>query len=254
MPTRCDTGRRAARRSTTPGVRPCAVLAGERVVVVHVGRGQLERGDRAGERDDDSGEDVPLRRADRRRQLPAEELGDLAAQVLPRAVDDEVRAADQVLEVLDQRAVERDRARDRQRRQRRAVEVRQPRELLGASACAGRAVGGGDQRPRARARSPRARGGTRRCASRSAAECESPSEQLPALDLEVAVDQRHRELRRRGVDAVRAGPAQPLEHDRGARARSRRRPRPGAARRASAAGASARVSSDGSRTATNSTR
>src|ERR1700730_1386266 len=73
---------------------------------------------------------MPARPAHRRRKPIAQKVGEPLRQAGSRSVDHEKRPQREVLEIEKQIAVERDAARDRKRRQGRAVEHRQALQLL----------------------------------------------------------------------------------------------------------------------------
>ena len=75
-------------------------------------------------------QDMPTRRAHRGRQLVAEECAQPSERTDARTVDRQERPQRKVFQIEQQIAVERDGARHRQRRERGAVEDRQPLQLV----------------------------------------------------------------------------------------------------------------------------
>ena len=235
----CLSSYRAWRSSSVAGGgRPAlrVVLADQRVEAVGIRRGQAEAGHRAQDQQGGRQRQLPAQRAHRRREALAHE----APRGLPGgalgAVDADVRARRQALQVLEHVRVQRDGARHAERGEGRAVEDRQPAELRGAQRWTG-------PPPR------RVRSGTRAPSTwpRAPAELEATSHQLPPLDVEVAVDEPRAQAAGRGLDALGAQAAKAQQdhlalaqqvagHHRAVEARevgaARRRPSPPAPGRA----------------------
>ena len=101
----------------------------QRVIPIGIAKRQDEAGENAERHEQGGGADVPSRGADGGGKAAAEERRDAGGDTGASAVDIEVRARGQAFEIADHVAVERDRARHRERGQARAIELGQAQNL-----------------------------------------------------------------------------------------------------------------------------